>query len=157
MRPLFFTLLLAVASSAALCAETNALCFFVVSQTPVPNGRYLDTTEFPKVGYISNAPSYVLTRLRQVLTNDVTYTSTIVGQPTETNTVHAVRIWISQADKTSFAVFTRQNIDRRVVLMLKGKPLVAPMIRAPIENGALQLPTFPKSVIDDIQKLIERE
>ena len=41
--------------------------------------------------------------------------------------------------------------------MLRDKPLLAPMVRAPIETGGIQLPSLPKNVVEDIQKLIRHE
>ena len=149
--------MLAVAKALALCAETNALAFFVVSDTAIPGGRYIDTPEFPKLGYISNAPSYVLTKLREVSTNDMTSVSIVDKKLVSTNTSPSVSITMFVADRESFAEFTRQNIDRKILLMLRDKPLIAPMVRAPIETGNLHLPTFPKSLVEDIQRLVQDE
>jgi hypothetical protein len=141
MRTPFILVVFVIARSLALCAETNALGFFVVSDTAIPGGRYIDTPEFPKLGYIGNAPNFVLTRLREVSTNDAA----------------AVTIRMFRADSERFAEFTRRNIDRKVLLMLRDKPLLAPTVRAPIETGSLQLPSLPKSVVQDIQKLVRHE
>jgi preprotein translocase subunit SecD len=157
MRTPLIIVFLVIARSLALCAETNALSFFVVSDTAIPGGRYIDTAEFPKLGYISNAPSYVLTRLREVSTNDVTEISIMDRTSVSTNTSPAVDIRMFRTDGESFAEFTRQNIDRKVLLMLRDKPLLAPMVRAPIETGSIQLPSLPKSVVEDIQKLVRYE
>lgn len=138
-------------------AEISALNFYVVSDTAIPGGRFIDTPEFPKLGYISNAPSYVLTRLREVSTNDVTEVSVMNGQVVSTNTSRAVTIQMFQKDSESFAEFTRLNTNRQVLLMSKDKPLLAPMVRAPIETGSIQLPSLPKSIIEDIQKLVRHE
>jgi preprotein translocase subunit SecD len=157
MRTLFIIVLLVIARSLALCAETNALSFFVVSDTAILGGRYIDTAEFPKLGYISNAPSYVLTRLREVSTNDVTEISIMDRKSVSTNSSPAVVIRMFRTEGESFAEFTRQNIDRKVLLMLRDKPLLAPLVRAPIENGSIQLPSLPKSVVKDIQGLVRHE
>jgi len=157
MRTPLIIVVLVIARSLAFCAETNALSFFVVSDTAIPNGRYIDTPEFPKLGYVSNAPSYVLTRLRAVSTNDVPEISIVNRKVASTNTSPAVTIRMFRTDGESFAEFTRQNIDRKVLLMLRDKPLLAPMVRAPIETGSVQLPSLPKSVVEDIQKLVRHE
>lgn len=157
MRTLIVVLLLVVTRSLALCAETNALAFFLVSDTAIPGGRYIDTPEFPKLGYVSNAPSFVLTRLREVSTNDVASISIVDRKAVSTNTSFAVSIAMFRAERRGFATFTRQNVDRKVLLMMRDKPLIAPMVRAPIETGSLQLPSLPDSVVEDIQRLVRHE
>jgi preprotein translocase subunit SecD len=129
----------------------------VVSEKPVAGGRYIGTPDFPKLGYISNTPGYVLARLKEVSTNDVTGISIVDRQVVSTNTTAAVSITMFPEDGRSFAAFTRQNIDRQILLMLSDRPLIAPMVRAPIETGGLELPSFPKSVVDDIQRLVRHE
>ena len=138
-------------------AETNALSFYVVSDTAISGGRFIDTPEFPKLGYISNTPTYVLTKLREVSTNDVTEISIMNQKSVSTNTSPAVVVRKFRMDSESFAEFTRQNIDRKVLLMLRNKPLLAPVVRAPIETGSIQLPSLAKSVVEDIQKLVPHE
>ena len=157
MRTPLIIFILAIARSLAFCAETNALGFFVVSETPIASGRYIDTPEFPKLGYISNAPSFVLTRLREVSTNDVTEVSIVDRKVVSTNTSPAVVIRMFRADGERFAEFTRQNVDQKVLLMSRDRPLLAPMVRAPIETGSIQLPSLSKSVVEDIQKLVRHE
>jgi preprotein translocase subunit SecD len=153
-------LILLLARCLSVSADTNGLCFFVVSAAPIKGGRFIDTAEFPKLGYISNAPNYVLTRLQEVWTNDVTSVSHFQGTVT-TNIYPAVSLKMLPSEAEGFAEFTRQNINRRVVAALRGTLLVAPMIRAPIETGTLQLGPpkgrFPQSVIHSIQELARHE
>ena len=160
MRTLCIILIAVTTSSLAFCAETNALRFFVVSDTPIPGGRYIDTPDFPKLGYISNAPSYIVTRLRKVSTNDVRSVSVLrSGGKTEvtTNITRGVSITMFSDDTKTFAEFTRQNVLQRVLLMLRDQPLTAPRVLAPIETGDVRLESgtnaFPKRVVDDIQSL----
>ncbi len=153
-------LMLLLARCLSACADTNGLCFFVVSDVPIKDGRFIDTAEFPKLGYISNAPNYVLTRLQEVRTNDVTSVSHFEGTVT-TNIYPAVSLKMLPSDAEGFAEFTHQNINRRVVATLRGTPLVAPWIRVPIETGTLELTRpkgrFPQSVIQSIQELARHE
>lgn len=169
MRTLCILLMVLTRTAFAFGADaatntTNALRFYVITEQPVSGGRYVDTRDFPKLGYISNAPSYVLARLQKVFTNDVTSVSFLHrGDKVEieTNTTPAVSITMFPGDAKAFAEFTRQNIDRKVVLILQDQPLMAPMIQAPIETGTLQLGwerrAFPKKVVEAIQSLVTDE
>ena len=161
MRTNYNILMVGIAMLLGSCSDrpapTNALCFFVVSEKPVAGGRYIDTPDFPKLGHISSTPSHVLASLKEVSTNNVTSISILDRQVVSTNTTAAVSIIMFPEDGKSFATFTRQNINRQILLMLRDRPLIAPMIRAPIETGSLQLPSFPKNVVDDIQRLVRHD
>jgi hypothetical protein len=164
MRTRLIIVFFVIARALALCAETNALSFFVVSDTAIPGGRYIDTAEFPKLGYISNAPSYIVTRLRKVSTNDVTEVSLLrSGGKVDATTkiTRGVSITLFPDDTKAFADFTRQNVFRRILLMLGDQPLTAPRVLAPIETGDVRLDSgtndFSKRVIDGIQSLVRNE
>jgi preprotein translocase subunit SecD len=163
-------IMLAFATSAALvsCSKptANALSFYVVSEKPVANGHYVNTPSFPKLGYISSTPSFILTRLEEVYTNDVTHVSTMLSvdstpEVVTTNTIPAVSIRMYSEDSKSFAAFTGQNIGRQLLLMVGDQPLMAPRVVAPIETGTLELgwqkQRFPKAIVERIQKLAHRE
>jgi len=156
-RTFCIVLILLLARCLSVSADTNGLCFYVVSDAPLKGGRFIDTAEFPKLGYIGNAPNYVLTRLQEVWTNDVTSISRFEGTVT-TNTYPAVSLKMWPSDAEGFAAFTRQNIDRKLLVMLRGTPLVAPTVRAAIETGTLELARpkgrFPQTVIGNIQGLV---
>ena len=122
-------LVLLLAKCLSVSADTNGLCFFVISEAPIKGGRFIDTAEFPKLGYISNAPNYVLMRLQEVWTNDLTSVSHFQGTVT-TNMYPAVSLKMLPSDAEGFAELTRQNINRRVLATLGGTLLVAPTIRA---------------------------
>ena len=159
-RTLCVGLMLLLTRCLSVSADTNGLCFFVISDAPIKGGRFIDTAEFPKLGYISNTPNYVLTRLAEVWTNDVTSVSHFQGT-VSTNKYPAVSLKMLPSDAEGFAEFTRRNINRRVLATLRGTPLVTPMIRAPIETGTLELARpkgrFPQSVIHGIQEFARHE
>jgi preprotein translocase subunit SecD len=162
MRTLFIVLGICITGIFAARAETlvgatNKLCFFVVSEKPIANGRYINSQEFPKLGYISNAPSYVLTRLRETSTNDVTSTTIMNGKIVSTNISAGISITLFPEDAKTFYNFTEENVLRKVLLMLGDQPVAAPRISEPIENGNVRLDSgtngFSKKVIDGIQNL----
>lgn len=157
MRTFCIILTVLLATPVAFCAEMNALGFFVVGETPIADGRNIDTPDFPKLGYVSNAPSFLLTRLQEVSTSDMTSISIMDRKVVSTNTSPAVVIRMFRTDGERFAEFTRQNIDRKLLLVSRDRSLLAPTVRAPIETGSIQLPSLPKSIVEDIQKLVRHE
>ncbi len=161
MRTLCIILTIIMARSLAFSAETNALLFFAVSETPIIGGRYIDTAEFPKLGYISNAPNFVLSRLQAVSTNYVTPILRGNKEVMSTNITPEVLMTMFPTDRKMFAAFTRQHVGRKILLMLGGRPLMAPIVSAPIETGSFKLANregrLPWSVVEEIRKLARHE
>ena len=50
-----------------------------------------------------------------------------------------VQITLTPAAVTSFAELTRQNIARRIAIVVNGKVIVAPVVRQPILDGKIQI------------------
>jgi len=137
MRTLTILRMFLFTASAVLAGETtsliNTLNFFIVSDTPITGGRYIDTPEFPKLGHISSAPNFVVTNLSSVTTNSRMFIERYQGQK-KTSIETVVVVTMEPADAKKFAELTRENIDRQLVMMLGKRPLVAPYIRQPIET-----------------------
>jgi preprotein translocase subunit SecD len=138
---------------------TKSLRFFVVSDKPIPNGHYLDTSDFPKVGYISNTPSLVVARLQSVtvVTNTTSVFEDAGGKEVKT-VLPSVVIQMLPADGKRFGKLTRENVGRRVVLMLGDRPLTAPVIISPIDSGSVQVSGGRKSMqslADTLKQLVQ--
>ena len=139
MRTLLIILSLFITSFVGRCVEPqadNTLRFYVVSEEPITGGRYVDTPECPRVGYITNAPSLVITRLQSVSTNA---SHVVHGDSAPEQIKTDVLIQMFQPDAKRFADLTRQNIGRRLLISLGDRPLMAPVVQAPIESGNIQI------------------
>lgn len=119
-------------------SPTNALRFFVVSDEKIPDGRYLDTAEFPKLGYIRNTPDLVVSNLQSVTTNTASWLETYQGKQTQ-KSAPAFQILMLASDSKRFSELTRTNLGHRLLLMLEERPLIAPVIMSPIESGSIQV------------------
>lgn len=141
-------------------SRSNVLSFFVVSESPVPGGRSIDTPEFSKLGYIRAQPDMVVLRLQSIATNTAHSFSRYAGKTTEVDEP-AVTIVMFPADVKRFAQLTRQNVGNRLLLMLADRPLIAPIIRMPIETSSLQLTlgkrTDADRIRDDLKSLVQHE
>jgi preprotein translocase subunit SecD len=144
----------------AQTSVTNALMFFVVSAQPVPEGHYVDTPDFPKLGYVSNTPSLVITQLGSVFAeiDRKTLSYDAEGKRTYEPTI---TIELSVGDQRRFAEFTRTNRGEIVLLKLGDRPLAAPRIVTPIENGSMKVTLREEKVMrrvaDDLKTLVRRE
>jgi preprotein translocase subunit SecD len=161
---LSFCAIWAIAASAH-CADnttskTNVLRFFVVSESSIPGGRNIDTPELPKLGYIRAQPDMLVLGLQTVATNTTHSISQYAGKTTEADKL-AIDVVMLPADAKRFAELTRQNVGSRLLLMLGDRPLIAPVIRIPIEAGHLQFTLGKRKdadrVREDLKSLVSPE
>ena len=140
MRTLIITFLLFIAPHVGLCVsvQEDTLKFYIVSENPIAGGRFIDTPDCPKVGYITNTPNLVITRLESVSTNTTTSYSFENGKSSAVLTP-AILINMYGPDAAKFADLTRQNIHRRILICLGERPLIASQIDMPIESGDFQI------------------
>jgi preprotein translocase subunit SecD len=145
---------------AAAQTQTNGLQFFIVGENQFPGCRYLDTADFPKVGYISNSPAFIVTSLLSVATNIAHSVQHYQGKTTQKSEA-GVLISMLPADAKRFAELTRENVGRQMVLMLKNRPLIAPLILSPIESGSIQITFSPRedsqALATELQQIVRHQ
>jgi len=150
MRKLLYILLATVALIAirgySLTETKNiGLSFYVVSEEKIDGGRFIDTLDFPKLGYIAARPDLIITQLASV--SD----SSSPANP-------SVSITIMPGDSQKFEALTKSCIGKQVLLMLDDTPLLAPRILAPVSTQSFLLTMSghsDKKVIEDgLKKLI---
>jgi hypothetical protein len=165
MRTILLTLLFFTAAIVGYAADTtagttNALRFFIVSEVPIPGGHYVDTPALPKLGYISNAPSLVVTGLQSVA-KDTGRTITYYNGKKEEGVRPGVTVQLLTVDGSRFAELTRQNVGHRVLLMLGDRPLVAPFVQSPVEAGSLTVTVHEQKEADnlltELKKFVKNE
>lgn len=121
---------------------TNApLTFYVVSEQKIDGGRFIDTPDFPKVGYIAVTPDLAVTNLQEVFPQKAE-DSAIMGDKYGKHTVvpsHsplALVVTLQPEDAKRFTTLTGRASGKRLLVMLDDKPLTAPEVMAPIEGGS---------------------
>ena len=129
----FAVLLLACSLQAA--DEKPALAFYVVSKEKIEGGRFIDTKEFPKLGYIPAKPGLGIAELEQ---------ASLTKRPGDRPTIF---ITLKKEQIDQLADFTGRNVDRKILLMLGNEPLIAPRILEKIRTPDLQI-----SVSDEIRR-----
>jgi preprotein translocase subunit SecD len=145
MKATLLALTFALAFSAA-ADEKPALEFYVISPKKIEGGRFIDTKEFPKLGHISAKPELKMASLKSVALRRLPGGDTTIG------------IHLKPAQSDAFAKFTAQHVGQKILLMLEGKPLMAPTLREKIRTPALQLSipdkTKRKQILQSLQKLV---
>ena len=122
--------------------EPPVLKVFIVSDKPLVNGRQIDTPQFPKLGFISGAPSLGIKRVKEV-----TLRENVVPQADNNSSTNwQFGVSLIPDDATGLASLTASNVGSKILMMVGDVPVIAPVIRAPLENG--------KFVIDCDQRLM---
>jgi preprotein translocase subunit SecD len=143
MHKLFYILLAAAAlitsrSHAATESGSLSLSFYLVSEKKIDGGRFINTPDCPKLGYIAAKPDLIITRL--VAVNETVSHEFIIdvdknGKQTKTPVDRlALEITILPEDAQKLETLTRQNIGKRLLVMLGDETLVAPNINSPIST-----------------------
>ncbi len=150
-------------SDAETSGSTVPLSFYVVSEDKIEGGQFVDTPDFPKLGYIANAADLVVTRLEAVVP-DVSRQQDIMVDKTGKETVMpmqtrpALTIRMRAEDAKKFSMLTEQALGKRVLLMLGDTPLIAPTVQVPISTPSLILTlgekTDKRKVEDELKKLV---
>ena len=143
---------LCITPSAGWCGEAQAvsLRFYVVSQEPVVGGRYIDTPECPKAGYVGDTADLVITRLLSVSTN----LSHIISHqsdefPGEIRT--DVNIQMFKGDAGRLAYLTSRNFGYRILVMLGDRPLRVMVVKDIYKSGRVQISALKSK---DVQAIV---
>ena len=108
-----------------------SLAFYIVNPQRIDGGRFIDTPDFPKLGYISAVPQLEIKKLETVIPDERRTATTAKG-----STFH---IRMTPDDAKQFAVVTEQAVGKQMLIMLGDMPMMAVRVRNPIEGPFLQL------------------
>src|ERR1041384_4172509 len=136
-------LLLFTSLRSARCETTNgSLAFFIVSQEKIEGGRFIDTTNFPKLGYVAAKPDLQVTNLADVYPAKVANFA-IQGDGkgnqkiAPANPPPSLSVKLTTADAKRFTELTQRAVGKQLLIMLGDKPLTAPKVFMPIETPAI--------------------
>jgi len=149
--------------STARSAASIPLSFYIVSEEKGEGGRFIDTSDFPKLGYIAPAPDLVIARLESVARDVSRRQDTMVDKdgkktvmPLEINP--ALNFRMRSLDAKKFTKMTEQAVGKQVLIMLGETPLIAPMVLNPITTQSLILTLGDKidnkKIEDELKRLV---
>lgn len=110
-----------------------AVSFHVVTSNSLPGGRFIDTPKFPKLGFIAQRPTMVISNWQNVR---------IEQRPTDSNPpgkLFVLRLTATAPDAIEIANLTRTNLLRTILISIDEEPLMAPRIGAVIESGEVEI------------------
>jgi len=150
------------------CRESTnaALKFYIVSEQEIPGGRFIDTTNFPKLGYISAKPALVITSLADVYRTkqEVEYSILVDpegNQTLETNRLEpSVTIQLAVQDGRQFTALTERAVGKTLLMTLDERPLIAPRVLIPLQAPYVRI-SHPdeselKKIENELRKLVQQ-
>jgi hypothetical protein len=149
MHKHIFNLILSLAflagSKQLVAADSKvvALSIYIVSETKIEGGRYINTPECPKAGFIPATPAMVVEKLESV---------------EQSHSNKALMIKMFSADAKKFETLTEKNVGKKALITLGDTPITAPTIIAPISTPGFML-TYgkldKKKFEEDLRKLVK--
>jgi hypothetical protein len=124
------------------------LSFYIVSEEKIDGGQFIDTPDFPKLGYIGVEPDLIITKLESVVTS--TNQVMINGK---SNVEPSISILMQTDDAKKFSTLTEKAVGKQVLLKLGDVPLIAPRINMPIETPSLQISLGTQANQNDQNKI----
>jgi len=136
-----------VADTAQATTTRPILRLFVVSSNPVMGGQFVDTSRFPKLGYIHRVPDGVFESLKEVTLNQVEASSPTGANPTGWD----VFITLVGDDAKRLAEVTESSVGKRVLIEVGGEYIAAPFVKGPIDGGSLAFRCKEAGLIDKLK------
>ena len=135
---------LSLACSVWSAEKKSPLAFYTVSQEKIERGRFIDTKEFPKLGYIAAKPGLVIAQLKE---------ARLIKRPGD-----RANILITLQDKQvdQLEDFTGKNVGKKILLLLGNEPLIAPRVLEKIRTPALQISLSEEKKRTRILKALKR-
>ena len=149
----------AVGSAIARSETTNApLAFYIVSDQKIDGGKFVDTRNLPKVGYISSAPDLVVSNLLDVYRENRATSAVVDGKVVPSHPAPGLAVVLRSDDAKRFTALTQKAVGKRLLVALGDRPLTAPKVAVPIETDRFSIVFANESELrktqDDLKKLI---
>lgn len=137
------------------------LAFYIVSEEKIASGKFIDTPDFPRVGYISAKPDLIITNLLEVFPEkaaDYAIMGDTNGQHTvvPVHQVIALTVTFRPDDAKLFTALTEKSLNKRLLIMLDDKPLSAPKVVVPIEGGGFVIGFFDQATLNKTEDGLKR-
>jgi len=116
-------------------SKPPAMRLLIVNTNASEGAQFIDTPQLPKVGYVAAIPNLIVTNLDELTLEEQHHTDS--EGKTRTNWAFAVAL--SREDGKRLATLTSTNINKRLLVSVGDKPIVAPMIMETLETGRFQI------------------
>jgi hypothetical protein len=129
---------------------SSEISFYLVSDLKLTNGMYVDTPRLPKLGYIPNHANFTVRHLQSI--DEGIVSSSIDGKEIDN---HIISISLTKKDAQLFEDLTSKNIGDRILIMVDNKPIIAPRIYSPINNGKFDIIHLDENELQELKGKLE--
>jgi preprotein translocase subunit SecD len=135
-------------------AASPVLQFYIVSAEKIDGGKFIDTSNFPKLGYINSTPDLAITKLQSVAISTNNATST--DENGRTTIIPSILISMQPDDAKKFSSLTEKAVGKQLLVELNNTPLIAPKVMEPIEGGSIAITSQndQRKIEDELKQLV---
>jgi hypothetical protein len=121
------------------------IAFYVVSDESGSGRTFVNTLKLPNLGYVDRSPGLQVEHL-QAITVEVfptirSDTGSVLSEDASQSKAR-LSVVLMPRDAKRLEVLTDENVGKRMLIMLDGEPLAAPLLMQAIRTGELQI-SFP--------------
>ena len=125
---------------------------FVVYEEPVPNGKFVDTPSFPRLGYVHQRADASFGKLKDILVEGTWPPRQVDPQ----SRLCAFDIKLFPEDARVLASLTQTNLGKRILIMVGTNLVTAPVVRAPLEDGSFVIQSTNTALAVVVEKDLKR-
>ena len=136
-------------------SAAKPLSYYVVSEVSINGGRFIDTPDFPKLGYVRPVPDLVIGSLKAAGIYKLHTVADVEGSSQHTESWgQAISITLFAADAERVAELKRQNIGKNdLVWMLGDTPLGTTFLRDSADSSdSVRVPTEPTTTVIPVRE-----
>jgi hypothetical protein len=126
----------------------TVLKFFVISDGAISGGRFIDTEQFPKLGFIPPVPNLTISDLKEVSLEERIFS----GPDGNATTNWTFKVSTGTDGSSQLKSMTTTNISKRILVTIGDEPLLAPVINEPLETGSLGLTSKNREEMERIRR-----
>jgi hypothetical protein len=133
------------------------IAFFVVHDQETARGEYIDTYQFPQLGWIREHADLEIRTLKSLgPLESIGPTSSSTNQANSVITRFRITAELCDSDIRVFESLTRTNIGARLLVMAGENPVAAPLILEPVSKGEVVLSVPDESAAQELYSVLKQ-
>jgi len=126
--------------------------FFVVNDEPIDGGRYIDTTNLPKLGYVAAAADLTIERFKEITLIEQLETDLKNNQRTNWN----FDVTLYEESVSLLKAVTETNVGRRFLIVVEREPILAPLLTSTLERTQIAISVEDRKTMENLKRIFER-
>ena len=136
-------------SATGFTSTTNEIELYIVRNI-WPNGVYIDTPDFPRLGYIRKNADAVFTNLKSAELRVEDASSSGGGNR------YDIEISLREEDAKGLETVTSQNMRKQILVMINHTPIAAPIVTQPLNGGKMLITLRDKKKAEEAMSILKK-